>query len=346
MRSKLLALLWPDADDDQGKRVLSQALYALRRDLGNDSAIGGTQEVRLNLDEVWCDVAEFDAALARGAAEAAVTLYVGPFLDGFRLPSAPEFERWADDERAAIQHRFHDAVEELARAAEAEGAYDHAVRWWRRRAAEDPLNARVTMSMMRALAAAGDRSAALRQARLFEALVAQELEQPPDRDVVELARALRSSLVAARPSAERPCIAVLPFAILGDVNERVQADWRDGLVEEIIHALALNPRVRVAARSATMPFGSAPELSLLANTLGADYALEGTVRFRGDQARISARLLEVATGQTLWSERWDRPAHDPHGAHEEVAAKLAARIHPEHAPLVAFAPNPYGTASN
>ena len=100
-RAKLLSLLWPDSTDEQGRRVITQALYALRRDLGNSDCIVGTQDLRLNHDAIWCDAEEFDAALSRGDRAAAATLYAGPFLDGFRLASAPEFERWADDERSA-----------------------------------------------------------------------------------------------------------------------------------------------------------------------------------------------------------------------------------------------------
>src|SRR5262245_13156560 len=213
-RNKLLALLWPDADDAQGRRVLSQAIYSLRRDLGSDECIRGTHDLRLNVEEVWCDIAQFERAIANGQLEHAAGLYVGPFLDGFRLASAPEFERWADEERAAIQRRFHDAVEQLARAAEIDGAFDVAVKWWRRRAEDDPLNARVAVSMMRALAAAGDRAGALREARIFEALFAQELEMAPDRAVVELAESLRRE-IAPKPSSTEVGVAVSPFTMIG-----------------------------------------------------------------------------------------------------------------------------------
>lgn len=332
-RAKLLAMLWPDANDDQGRRVLSQALYALRRDLGGGEAITGSQELRLNTDEVWCDVTEFDARLSNGDVDAAATLYVGPFLDGFRLASAPEFERWAEDERTAIRHRFHEAVEQLARAAESEGAFNDAVKWWRRRAADDPLNARVAVAMMRALAAAGDRNGALRQARIFEALIAQELELAPDRAVVELADALRREAYGAT-RVERPCVAVLPFATFGDANPNQQQQWVDGLADECIHALAHEPAVRVTARSASMPFGSSPMLSSLATMLGATHALEGSMRFGPAHVRITARLIEVASGHTVWAGRFDCDHTDAHTQHDDIAAKISAAVSTVVAPVV------------
>jgi TolB-like protein len=306
--------------------ILNQALYALRRDLGSVEAITGTQDLRLNGGAVWCDVVSFEAALARGDITEATTLYTGPFLDGFRLPSAPEFERWVDEERTALQHRYHEALEHLARAAESEGAYALAVKWWRRRAADDPLNARVAVAMMRALTAAGDRNGALRLARMFEALIAQELELPPDREVVELAKALRTAQQAPpddRRKDERPCIAVLPFASIGDADDATRAAWRDGLLEDIIHSLAAEPSLRVPARSATMRLGPAPALEELRTTLGASLALEGSVRFNGDTVRISARLVDATGSHTLWADRQDRATADMHDVHDDMATRVA-----------------------
>ena len=348
-RAKLLAMLWPDADEDQGRRVLTQALYALRRDLGDDEAIVGTQDLRLNPELVWCDACAFDEALSRGDPAGATTLHVAPFLDGFRLPSAPEFERWVDEERSAIRHRFHDALEQLARDAEAAGAFDRAAGWWRRRAADDPLNARVAVAMMRALAAAGDRASALRHARIFEALIAEELELPPDRAVLELAEALKResedgaaaaapARAPAPPRAEQPngqaaaaapgAIAVLPFADLGAEagDDGARQRWRDGLAEEVLSALAAEPGLRVAARSASFPFGPSPDLAALGTTLGVAYALEGGVREGNGRVRVTARLIDVATGHTLWSERAERELADPHAVQDEIAASIAARV--------------------
>src|SRR5262245_25751377 len=48
LRDKLLTVLWPDADDERGPRALTQALYALRKNLESDDAITGAKELRLN----------------------------------------------------------------------------------------------------------------------------------------------------------------------------------------------------------------------------------------------------------------------------------------------------------
>jgi DNA-binding SARP family transcriptional activator len=203
-REKLLALLWPDADDERGPRTLAQALYALRRDLAADDAIVGAKDLRLDPALVSSDVSEFASALARGDDARAVGLYHGPFLDGFHVPGADEFARWADRERATLAAEYSRALESLARAARAAGDPRTAVDWWRKLAAIEPLNARVTVGLMDALAAAGDRGGAIQHARVYELLVEQELDLPPDKEVLAFADRLRQSAGEASPSPSVP----------------------------------------------------------------------------------------------------------------------------------------------
>jgi DNA-binding SARP family transcriptional activator len=337
-RGKLLALLWPDADEEQGRRVVTQALYALRRDLGRDDALVGTQDLRLNREVLWCDVEAFDAALVRGDAANAVTLYAAPFLDGFRLASAPEFERWADDERVALQHRLHVALEALARGAEERGALGEAASWWRRRAADDPLNARVAMALMRALAVAGDRGGALRHAAIFEALLGEELGVPADRDVIELAESIRRDL-SAKPAADaspavprvplpaQRTIAVLPFAILGP-NRTTDDDrpWCDELADEMITALLDVLDVHVVARSASFALGPNPGLAALRGELAATHAIEGSVRRTSTGFRVNLRLIDAAEGRAIFWERFDCTADDVNAMPEHIATQFTRRL--------------------
>ena len=190
-RDKAIAVLWADTDEDRARRSLAQALYMLRRDLRSEDLFLGTGELRLNPEAITADVAEFTAALREGRLERAVALYDGPFLDGFRLPGCPDFERWADAERQAIAHDYEDALERLARAAGTRGDWGGAVAWWRKLAGLDPLNARHAIGYMEAMVAAGDRAGALQHARVYEAVTDQELDLPPDREVVAYANALR-----------------------------------------------------------------------------------------------------------------------------------------------------------
>lgn len=192
-RDKLVALLWPGAADDRGLRLVSQALWALRRDLGHDDAIEGARDIRLNPREVTSDVAEFQRAAAEGAFERAAATYGGPLLDGFHPAGVPDFARWLESERAAVAHEYAEVLERCAGAAEARSDRPAAVSWRRKLASQDPLNTRAALGLMRALAAAGDRAGAIRHAEIHAALIEQELELPPDPAVATYALALREA---------------------------------------------------------------------------------------------------------------------------------------------------------
>ena len=179
----------------------------------------GVQTLQLNEALATCDVLEFEGALADGDWERAVSTYAGPFLDGFRVSGAPEVDRWIDDERSHLALRHAEAIDRLAKGAMERGDATGAVKWWRRRASLDPLNARVTVELMRALDRAGERAAALQQARIYEALVEQELSIPPDIEVVKYAESLRSGTV---PVPERPAVPVAPTAV-AQTPEVIQA---------------------------------------------------------------------------------------------------------------------------
>lgn len=190
-RDRILALLWPDADDERARKGLYQAVYALRQDLGDENAIIGSRELRLDPELVDADVQRFRSALARGELGAAVAEYGGPFLDGFLLASAPEFDRWTDETRTGLARDHASALERLARASAAAGEHVSAVNWWRKLAAQDPFNSRAAVGLMEALVAAGDRPGALQHARIYEVLLQQELDLPPDREVLALAARIR-----------------------------------------------------------------------------------------------------------------------------------------------------------
>jgi Tol biopolymer transport system component/DNA-binding SARP family transcriptional activator len=190
-RDQLLAMLWSEADDDRARKGLNQALYALRQEMGSDEVFLGTRDLRLNPELITSDLAVFTSALKAGQLERAAREYVGPFLEGFHLSEAPEFERWLEEERAGLARDYATALERLARRTSEQGDRLEPVEWWRKLAAQDPLNARVAVGLMEALIAAGDRSAALQHARVHEVLLQQELDAAPDREVVALAERIR-----------------------------------------------------------------------------------------------------------------------------------------------------------
>src|SRR5437870_4552598 len=191
-RDKLVAYLWPDADAEHARGLLKQACYALRRDLHQPDLLLGTTQLSLNPVIIVSDVQAFEDALERRADAAAAELYAGPFLDGFYLSDAAEFERWVEAARRRLRDRATAALERLATQAAAGGDQRGAVAWWRRLAALDPLNSHVALGLMKGLAAAGDRAGALQAARVHESLLREEVGVALDAAVADLTERLRA----------------------------------------------------------------------------------------------------------------------------------------------------------
>jgi DNA-binding SARP family transcriptional activator/Tfp pilus assembly protein PilF len=200
-REKIAAYLWPEALPHRAPRLVVDALYMLRRVLGRQAILSHGDELRLNPERVRADVCGFELALAERDLRRVAFLYAGPFLDGFHVPGAPEFERWVEERRDHYARRWAAAVEELAETSGREGDHAVAADWWRRRAAQDPFSARVTVRLMQALAEAGDGAGALRHVQLHARLLRDELGVEPEPEVLELAERLRlSRATAAGPS--------------------------------------------------------------------------------------------------------------------------------------------------
>lgn len=198
-RDRLLLYLWPDATDDRARHSLSQTVYSINRQLGEVISARGT-EVRLD-PAVSSDVGELLAAHQAGDAAAVVRLYQGPFLDGFALSDAAEFEDWSSGERRRLELIACEAMEGLA-AADPTGP--EAAALWRRLAAMDPLATRYAIALARATARAGDPGAAIKQLRLHQQFLRAETGAPPPAELTMLLAELAAVPVAPAPVASVP----------------------------------------------------------------------------------------------------------------------------------------------
>src|SRR5262249_40879374 len=150
---KLTAFLWADRSTEAARHSLEQLLYSVRRELRAD-LFAGTDPIRLNGTTITSDVAAFEDALARGSDAEFVAEYRGPFLDGFFLTGADEFERWAEDERSRLRVLYAAALERVAERASLRRDWTGAVDTWRRLTALDRLSAKYATGLVRAIAAA------------------------------------------------------------------------------------------------------------------------------------------------------------------------------------------------
>src|SRR5688572_15457370 len=190
-RERLCGLLWADADEARARHALRQALYALGNEVDVD-LIETDPMLRLDRTLLSADVADFHAALSAKDLTGAANLATGSFLQGFYLPSAPNFERWVEEERASLHASATRVLLTLAKDATTAGTHDHAVEWWRRLTVAEPLSGRFALGYLKALAARGDRAGALAFARDHEAIVRRELEADADPEIRRLEADLRA----------------------------------------------------------------------------------------------------------------------------------------------------------
>src|SRR5256885_7233182 len=103
-RDSLLALFWPELDQEHARAALRQALHGLRHALGDGVLVTrGDEDIGLDPEEIRCDAVEFARAAEDGRLADALDLYRGDLLEGFFIRGAPEFEQWLEDERARLK---------------------------------------------------------------------------------------------------------------------------------------------------------------------------------------------------------------------------------------------------
>ena len=135
---------------------------------------------------------------------------------------------------------------------------------------------------------------------------------------------LRSG-AAERLEVEQPSVAVLPFA---DVSpNKDEANFTDGLSEEIMNALGRLQGLRVLGRTSSFAFkGHNEDVRKIATTLGVNHVLEGSVRREGDKLRITAQLVDASTGSQKWAETFDGTFSDVFAVQEQIATSVASAL--------------------
>jgi len=209
-RDRALALLWPESDEARARNALNQTLFALRRDLGRAEAIEGSSLLRLAPAIIESDLQRFEDALGRGDLEAAVSSYGGPFLDGFYVREAPEFERWVETERAALGARYRDALDQHARRARERGELVEERRALERLIRAAPHEAEPALRLAGVLDREGNPAAALRVVDAYITRLRRDLELDPDAAMLALAARYRAAATRVTEPPEAAARTALP----------------------------------------------------------------------------------------------------------------------------------------
>ena len=142
------------------------------------------------------------------------------------------------------------------------------------------------------------------------------------------ATSLPPDQIRQTPGSDRPAIAVLPFTNMSGDPE--QEYFSDGITEDIITALSKLRWFFVIARNSSFIYkGKAVHLKQVAEELGVNYVIEGSVRKVADRVRITAQLNDVATGSHIWAEHFDRGLADVFAVQDEITEAIVAAIEPQ-----------------
>jgi len=206
-RDSLLALFWPELDQEHARAALRQALHVVRDGLGADVIVTrGDEEVGLDFQRIWCDVVAFDRAVAAGQLHEALEHYRGDLLDGFFIPGTGGFERWLESERGLLREAAARSARALVEGCEAAGDVAAAAKWARRGTEIASHDEGLLRRLIRLLDRLGDRAGAVEAYEEFTKRLAADLETEPAAETKALLAAVRARETAA--PLELPSLAV------------------------------------------------------------------------------------------------------------------------------------------
>ena len=145
------------------------------------------------------------------------------------------------------------------------------------------------------------------------------LDSPPR------ASAMKDQQPTSTRAVVKPSVAVLPFANMSGDPE--QEFFVDGLTEDILTELARRHELFVISRNSTFVYkGRAVNIREVAQTLGVQYLVEGSVRRSGDRLRITVQLIDTASDAHIWAEKYDRKLDDIFEIQDEVTSAIVATL--------------------
>ncbi|HMU61985.1 MAG TPA: BTAD domain-containing putative transcriptional regulator, partial [Gemmatimonadales bacterium] len=199
-RDTLLAMFWPELDTAGARNALRQALFHLRRELGDGVLVNrGDDEVGLDPRLFQSDITEFEEAAATGRWEVALDLLGGELAPGLFVSDASGFEEWLEAKRAELHRRAAGGAWGLAREAEAAGVPSAAAAWARRGVQHAPEDEAGVRKLLALLIQAGDTGGAVQVYSAFEERLRREYGVAPAPETVAIRRTIHTDLPAIPP---------------------------------------------------------------------------------------------------------------------------------------------------
>lgn len=312
-RERLADLLWSDSDSDHSRNSLRQTLSVLRRDFsraGVDLIHFRKDLIGLRPDKVRVDVEEFESGLlARSSLEleTALSHYTGPFLDGLYLGSNA-FDDWAAAERDRLLSRALESFEKLARLVDTETGLVIADRLL----AMEPTREASYRLKIELLVACGQRHRAMRTFEACKDVLKKEFGVTVSPETQALWQSLSAGGNASNPQppsvptgqrVERPSISVADIVNL--TGKRGDDFFARGLVQDITTALSEVADYVVLSRLPALEKNGAGDEAKAPGMLRSRYVMSGSIQRSGDELRVNVQLVDAASGQNVWAQKFD-----------------------------------------
>jgi DNA-binding SARP family transcriptional activator/Flp pilus assembly protein TadD len=370
-RDTLLAIFWPEANQELARASLRKAVHNLRRTLGDDAIVGQSDdELGVAPGVLSCDAIDFELAADAGDADAALDLYKGPLLDGFFLPDAPEFERWTERERARLRDRAFETTWKRAEKEERAAAPYEAAAWARKAAALMPDDEGALRRLLQLLEGLGDRAGAISAYDDFARRLSRDFDVEPSAETQALVAKIRKRAGSGKRDEERakreaegkpadqrerarpaPAVsapAMRPWErrwarIAAGIALTVLAGWQ----MRRLYEAAASPPSPIATAVLPFSFRGGPEHSYLAGGMPTllGTSLDGVGMQTADSASASYYVVGdiVEAGGRLRVSAELRDAHDRHtiarAAAEDSSSRVFGLVDRLAAQLVSSGPN-------
>jgi len=337
-RDHLATLLWSDTGDERARHNLRQTLSKIRQCC--DALVSASGDcLAIGSDACAVDVVEFQHLATSDEPDAlrrCVHLYRGELLEGV-VPREPVYDEWLLLARNRLRKTACEAAGRLAEVLRRRDRIEDAIEALNGVLAIDPGHEPSHRMLMELLAKIGRRSDALRQYQACVEALERELGAEPSRETKELyeslkapqpdpaARGAREAARAPSPSrTDHPTVAVLPFENLSGGED---AYFADGVTEDLTIALSCFHSLVVIARGSSFAYrGRGMSDRAIAQELGAQFLVRGSVRRADSRVRINVQLLDATAGLNVWAHRYDRQMEDVFLLQDEITSTLVSTL--------------------
>jgi len=337
-RDYLATMLWADTGDERARHNLRQALSKIRSCC--DCVVTANGDC-LAIDPEGCavDVIEFERLAKSDDVDKlrqCLDLYRGDLLEGV-IPREPVYDEWLLLARGRLRKKACETAGHLASILRGQDRIEESIAALNDMLAIDPAHEPAHRELMELLSKMGRRSDALRQYQACVEALERELGAEPSSETERLCMSLKKSKPgtatqgtvdsATAPSwdgTDHPTVAVLPFE---NLSSKKDAYFVDGMAEDLITALSCFHSLVVIARGSSFAYrGREIAEQAIADELGAQYLVRGSVQRADNRVRINVQLLDAVSGTNVWGHRYDRELEDVFVLQDEVTSTLVSTI--------------------